>query len=94
MVDQLSYTGDVAKLYKDWDIVVRGAEDLSELTWEVDAKHWYAARNSEKRLPIGLARLVERYLVLKLDKPKAVQRSDWERVLDVRQQICTFRFLT
>jgi len=77
---------DVEKLYKDWNIDVKGAEDLSVLTWELDAKHWHAVRNSEKRLPIGLARLVERYLVLRLDKTKGVQRSDWERVLNERQQ--------
>jgi len=78
--------GDVAKLYKDWKVDVKGAEDLSELTWEVDAEHWHAARNSGKCSPIGLAKLVERYLVLKLDKPKSVQQSDWERVLDERQR--------
>ena len=40
----------------------------------------------------SVARLVERYLVLvpRLDKPKAVQRSDWENVLNERQQICAF----
>ena len=58
----------------------------------MDAKHWHTVRNSERRLPIGLARLVERYLVLKLAKLKAVQRSNWEKVLDERQQICGFRF--
>jgi hypothetical protein len=79
---------DVAKLQKDWNIDVKGAEDLSELTWEMDPKHWHAARNSEKRFPIGLARLVERYLMLRLDKTKSVVRSDWERVLNERQQIC------
>jgi len=78
--------GDVARLYKDWNIDVRGAEDLSEVAWELDSKHWHAVRNSGKRLPIGLARLVERYLVLRLDKPKAIQRSDWENVLNERQQ--------
>jgi len=55
----------------------------------MDAKHWHAARNSEKRLPIGLARLVERYLMARLDKSKGVQRSDWEKVLNERQEICT-----
>jgi len=77
---------DVAKLHKDWNIDVKGAEDLSELTWEMDAKHWHTARNSAKCLPIGLARLVERYLVRRLDKPKGVQRSDWEKILNERQQ--------
>jgi len=79
--------GDIAKLHKDWNIDVQGAVDLSEVAWEMDAKHWHAARNSAKRFPIGLARLVERYLVLQLDKPKAIQRSDWENVLDERRQI-------
>ena len=83
-------TGDVAKLHKDWNIDVNGAEDLSEFTWEVDAKHWHAARNSQRRSPIGLARLVERYLVLRLDKPKPMRMSNWEHVLTEPQQICTF----
>jgi len=61
---------------------------------EMGAKHWNVARNSEKRKPIGLARLVERYLVLKLDKPKAVQISNWEKVLNERQQTCAFSLLS
>ena len=60
----------------------------------MDAKHWHVARNSEKRKPIGLARLVERYLVLKLDKPKAVQISNWEKVLNERQRTCAFLLLS
>jgi len=79
--------GDVAKLQKDWNINIEGVIDLSELAWEMDAKHWHTVRNSGKRSAIGLARLVERYLGLRLDKPKAVSRSDWERPLTERQRI-------
>jgi len=78
---------DVAKVHRDWGIEIKGAEDLSEVAWEMDAAHWHAVRKSEKRLPIGLARLVERYLVLRLDKVKAVQRSNWENLLTEPQQI-------
>ena len=81
---------DIAKLRRDWGIEVRGVLDLSDVAWDLDAAHWHATRASTQRQPIGLAKLVERYLEVKLIKPQRAQRSNWENPLNESQMSCGF----
>jgi len=62
--------------------------DLSDVTWELDSAHWHAARASNYGQAIGLATLAERYLGMKYSKPKRVQMSNWENLLNERQKNC------
>jgi len=84
------HKADIAKLRGDWNIEVRGVVDLSDVAWDLDAAHWYAVRASGQPQPIGLAKLVERYLGMKYSKPKQIQLSNWENSLNEGQRNCGF----
>ncbi|KAH6917559.1 ribonuclease H-like domain-containing protein [Coprinopsis sp. MPI-PUGE-AT-0042] len=74
--------GDTAKLFHDWGLDVRGVVDLTLLARTVDNARWIGKYNA----PIGLARLVEVYHYRLMEKGK-ITRSNWEKVLDEKQQL-------
>lgn len=76
-------TDDAEKLFKDWNVSMQGCVDLALLARTVDNAQW----KGKFRQPIGLARLVQTYKSLAMDKGR-VQRSNWERHLSVAQQTC------
>lgn len=78
-------TGDAEKLMRDWNVQVNGVLDLGAFARQVDAGFW--SQSSQKNT-IGLARLVSKYLAMKLNKPRTVTRSNWENHLTPRQQLC------
>jgi hypothetical protein len=66
---------------------VRGVVDLTLLARSTDNARWIGKYNA----PIGLARLVEVYHYRILEKGK-ITRSNWEKVLDDKQQLCSCLF--
>ena len=79
---------DTEKLRRDWNVEVRGIVDLSDVAWELDTAYWRDTRAVAKHQHIGLAKLVERYLGVKYNKPKRVQLSNWENLLSEKQMDC------
>ncbi|EPQ60975.1 ribonuclease H-like protein, partial [Gloeophyllum trabeum ATCC 11539] len=72
---------DCKKLYQDHGVCLRNCVDLSCLARSADNARWKGKYSQ----PIGLARLVAVYEELELPKGR-VQRSNWERPLNVKQQ--------
>ena len=74
---------DCKKLWKDHRVSVRNCVDLSLMARTVDNERWKGPYKGG----IGLSRLVNVYLGRQLVKG-GIQKSNWERVLSVRQQEC------
>ncbi|KAF8640505.1 hypothetical protein AX17_000167 [Amanita inopinata Kibby_2008] len=72
---------DAEKLFRDYNISMRGCVDLSLLARTVDNARWKGPYKSS----IGLARLIEAYESRTLGKGK-VRRSNWQRMLNESQQ--------
>ncbi|KAF8350210.1 ribonuclease H-like domain-containing protein [Amanita rubescens] len=72
---------DAEKLFRDCNVSMRGCVDLSLLARTVDNAQWKGLFKQ----PIGLARLVQTYKSLAMDKGR-IQRSNWERQLSLAQQ--------
>lgn len=79
---------DCKKLFRDWGVCTRGCVDLSLLARSVDSQ-WKGKFTN----PLGLARLVESYKRLAMDKAKRIQMSDWSAPLSPRQQECKHIFI-
>ena len=76
---------DVLKLYHDYRVSVCNCVDLSLLARTVDNARWQGKYNH----PLGLARLTESYEYRLLVKGK-ITRSNWEALLNERQQECQY----
>ena len=79
---------DVLKLYNDYRVSVCNCVDLSLFARTVDNARWQGKYNH----PLGLARLIESYEYRLLVKGK-ITRSNWEAVLNERQQECQYQIL-
>jgi hypothetical protein len=74
---------DVTKLFRDHGVATRSCVDLALLARSVDNAKWKGYYTN----PIGLARLVQTYEYLAMEKGK-ITRSNWERILNPKQQEC------
>lgn len=72
---------DVTKLFRDHGVATRSCVDLALLARSVDNAKWKGYYTN----PIGLARLVQTYEYLAMEKGK-ITRSNWERILNPKQQ--------
>lgn len=79
---------DVLKLYNDYGVSVYNCVDLSLLARTVDNARWQGKYNN----PLGLARLIESYDYRILVKGR-ITRSNWEAILNERQQECQHQLL-
>ena len=79
----LTAAGDAEKIARDCNIPLRSVADLSLLARTADNARWQGKYNSS----LGLARLVEAYEYLLLEKSK-ITRSNWEAILSEAQMEC------
>ena len=80
----MSQTGDADKIRRDHGIVMAGCVDLSRLALSLDQDRW----TRHQGMNISLAKLTEAYVQHFLEKPKKLQRGNWERPLSMEMQEC------
>lgn len=76
-------TGDATKVHHDLSVSIKGTLELTDLARSADSERW-----KEHKGLISLARLTETYALSWLNKPKQLQRGNWELVLGEPMQDC------
>lgn len=79
--------GDKNKVLRDLGVHLSGEVELSGLARSIDASRW----TDHGGKLISLARLIEVYNLRILQKPKKLQRGNWEIVLSEPMQQCELK---
>lgn len=77
--------GDKTKVFRDLNISLEGCLELSQLARNADYRRW-AERTTNSM--VSLAKLTEIYVLRILQKPKKLQRGNWEASLGHDMQNC------
>jgi len=74
--------GDADKIRRDHGVVMAGCIDLSQLALSLDQDRW----TQHQGMNLSLAKLTETYVKHFLEKPRKLQRGNWERPLSMEMQ--------